>query len=70
MTLPNSSDRSKALTIFYPEIIVDVAKVAPANKAYQPILVIVVFLNEAGSDGTRSPLNPAPDELKTNLNQL
>jgi traG family protein len=36
--------------IFHAEVIVDVAKVTAEAKAYQPIPIIVEFLNEDGSN--------------------
>ena len=56
--------------IFHAEIIVDVAKVTAETKAYQPIPIIVEFLNEDGSDSLSETIEANYKRVKQEILSL
>lgn len=56
--------------IFHAEIIVNSAKVSAEMKAYQPILVIVDFINEDGSDNLEETIEFNYRKVKLEIRSL
>ena len=56
--------------IFHAEIVVDVAKVSAESKAYQPIPIIVEFLNEDGSDSLSETIEANYKRVKQEILSL
>ena len=56
--------------IFHAEIVVDSAKVSAEMKAYQPIPVIVDFINEDGSDNLKETIEANYRKIKQEIHSL
>ncbi|MDO4692392.1 MAG: hypothetical protein Q4A64_05935 [Porphyromonadaceae bacterium] len=50
--------------IFHAEIVVDVAKVSAETKAYEPIPIIAVFINEDGFDNLGKTIEATYQRVK------